>query len=134
MRITRNQLTDLINEEISSALLERQNRRLLEEFESELSSQLTLQSMLAFAKKYHEVASGRNRFLVGQLNNIIDERGETMIKEDVAFLMGEFGGMITELDDLFTDAMASAQTYEDEDNYGNEDDDGTYAAAYRANR
>jgi len=123
MRITRNQLTDLINEEISSALLERQNRRLLEnamdpaEFDS-----ISMDDLLYFAKKYASLPDTMRR----NLDLILDGRGESVTAEEVEELQDQLGGHNDELDQYLEEAHKTAQT--------DDDDDGTYAAAYRANR
>jgi hypothetical protein len=125
MRITRNQLTDLINEEISSALLERQNRRLLEdamdpaEFDS-----ISMDDLLDFAKEYASLPDDMRR----NLDLILDGRGESVTAEEVEELQVRLGGHNNELDQYLEEAHKTAQTDDDDD------DDGTYAAAYRANR
>jgi hypothetical protein len=124
MRITRNQLTDLINEEISSALLERQNRRLLEdamdpaEFDS-----ISMDDLLYFAKKYASLPGTMRR----NLDLILDGRGESVTAEEVEELQDQLGGHNDELDQYLEEAHKTAQTDDD-------DDDGSWAAAVRANR
>jgi hypothetical protein len=125
MRITRNQLTDLINEEISSALLERQNRRLLEDVmdPAEFDS-ISMDDLLYFAKKYASLDDAMRR----NLDLILDGRGESVTAEEVEELQDQLGGHNDELDQYLKEAHKTAQTDDDDD------DDGTYAAAYRANR
>jgi hypothetical protein len=107
MRITRNQLTDLINEEISSALLERQNRRLLEdamdpaEFDS-----ISMDDLLDFAKKYASLPVAMRR----NLDLILDGRGESVTAEEVEELQARLGEHNKELDQYLEEAHKTAQT------------------------
>jgi hypothetical protein len=124
MRITRQQLTDLINEEISSALLESQNRRLLEDRMDPADFQeISMDDLLYFAKKYASLPKEMRR----NLDLILDGRGEGVTAEEVEELQSALEGHNTELDQYLEEALKAAQMYDDED-------DGTWAAASRANR
>ena len=127
MRITRQQLTDLINEEISNALLESQNRRLLEDAEDqdELEGPMSLDDLIDFAKKY----AGLTREDRRSLDLIMDGRGEGVTPEEIRDLQIALGGYSTELDDYLEDALNDSAMYTDED-----EDDGTLASAVRMNR
>lgn len=123
MRITRGQLQDLINEEISSALLERQNRRLLESDDDLESGPMSLDDLLYFAKKYVTLSREDRR----NLDLIMDGRGEGVTPEEIEDLQRALGGCSKELDDYLADALKASAMYTDED-------DGTWAAAVRMNR
>jgi hypothetical protein len=124
MRITRQQLTDLINEEISSALLESQNRRLLEDRMDPADFQeISMDDLLYFAKKYASLPNDMRR----NLDLILDGRGESVTAEEVEELQSALEGHNSELDQYLEEALKAAQMYDDED-------DGTWAAASRANR
>jgi len=125
MRITRQQLTDLINEEISSALLERQNRRLLEAAVPGMSH-TSAYDMVEFAKAYMELPRDLRKVLDFVLEG---RRGENVTLEQVQDLHGILTGYNSELDDYLEDALAETEAYYDED-----DDDGTWAYAARVNR
>ena len=125
MRITRQQLTDLINEEISSALLERQNRRLLEAAVPGMSH-TSAYDMVEFAKAYMELPRDLRKVLDFVLEG---RRGENVTLEQVQDLHGILTGYNSELDDELKDALAETEAYYDED-----DDDGTWAYAARVNR
>ena len=126
MRITRGQLTDLINEEISAALLETQNRRLLEAagVEDE-SGPMSLDDLMDFAKKYASLSRDDRK----NLDLIMDGRGEGVTPDEIRDLQIALGGHSSELDDYLEDALNASAMYTDED-----EDDGTWAAAVRANR
>lgn len=127
MRITRGQLTDLINEEISNALLESQNRRLLEDAmdQDEPEGPMSLDDLIDFAKTY----AGLSRDMRSVLKFIMDGTGESVTPEEIEDLQMALGGHHQELDELLDDALKASATYTDED-----EDDGTWAAAVRANR
>lgn len=127
MRITRQQLTDLINEEISNALLERQNRRLLEDAvdQDESEGPMSLDDLIDFAKKYAGLAREDRR----NLDLIMDGRGEGVTPEEIRDLQITLGGHSSELDDYLEDALNASAMYTDED-----EDDGTLASAVRMNR
>lgn len=122
MRITRGQLQDLINEEINSAILERQNRRLLESASDE-PSYMSMDDVLDFAKKYANLSRDDRK----NLDLIMDGRGEGVTPEEIRDLQIALGGYNDELDDYLEDALNSSAMYTDED-------DGTWSAAVRMNR
>ena len=125
MRITRGQLTDLINEEISNALLERQNRRLLED--AGASSSIPMDSLIRFAKQYVRISpDDRNN-----LDLLVSGRGESVTPDEIQDLQYVFKGFSEELDQFFEEALESSVMYSDEDE---DEDDGTWAAAVRMNR
>ncbi len=126
MRITRNQLQDLINEEISRALLKVQNKRLVENVmdPADFESTMSMDDLLDFAKTYASLPREARR----NFDLILDGRGESVTAEEVEELQRHLGGHNKELDDYLEEAHKAAQMYDDED------DDGTWAAAVRANR
>lgn len=124
MRITRGQLQDLINEEISTALLERQNRRLLEAVDDD-SPSISMDDLIHFAKKYAALPREDRR----NLDLIMDGRGEGVTPEEIQDLQVALGGENDELDAYLKDALEASAMYSDED-----EDDGTFAAAVRMNR
>ena len=128
MRITRQQLTDLINEEISSALLERQNRRLLEDrmdpMDTEEEGPMSVDDLIDFARAYAALSREDRK----NLDMILDGRGESVTVEEVEDLQAALGHFHKGLADYLYDAQQAAQMYTDED------DDGTFAAAVRMNR
>lgn len=128
MRITRQQLTDLINEEISSALLERQNRRLLEDrmdpMDTEEEGPMSVDDLVDFARAYAALSREDRK----NLDMILDGRGESVTVEEVEDLQTALSHFHSGLADYLKDAREAAQTYTDED------DDGTFAAAVRMNR
>ena len=127
MRITRNQLQDLINEEISSALLERQNRRLLEDkmdpMDTEEEGPMSVDDLMDFARAYAALPRDDRR----NLDLILDGRGESVTAEEVEDLQSALSHFHSGLADYLKDAHAAAMMYTD-------DDDGTFAAAVRMNR
>lgn len=126
MRITRNQLQDLINEEISRALLENQNRHLVESFDDDDGPpSVSLDDLMFFAKKYANLTREDRR----NLDLIMDGRGEGVTPEEIEDLQDGIGECNDELDEYLADALnASAMhPYEDED-------DGSWEAAERINR
>jgi hypothetical protein len=127
MRITRGQLTDLINEEISNALLESQNRRLLEDAmdQDEPEGPMSLDDLIDFAKAY----AGLSRDMRNVLKFIMDGRGESVTPDEIEDLQMALGGHHQELDELLDDALKASAMYTDED-----EDDGTLASAVRMNR
>jgi hypothetical protein len=127
MRITRQQLTDLINEEISSALLERQNRRLLEDVMDPMDAEegpMSLDSLMDFARAYAELSRDDRR----NLDRILDGRGDNVSAEEVEDLQAALGGYHTELDDYLAEVHGAPHEA------AGEEDDGTWAAAVRMNR
>lgn len=128
MRITRNQLQDLINEEISSALLERQNRRLLEDvmdpMDTEAEGPMSVDDLLDFARAYAALPREDRR----NLDLILDGRGESVTIEEIEDLQAALSHFHTGLADYLKDAHDAAQKLD------GDEDDGTWAAAVRANR
>ena len=124
MRITRNQLQDLINEEISNALLRKENRRLLEVAEEAGGIEMSLDDLMDFARTY----AGLTRDMRKSLDLILDGSGEGVSTEEIEELQTLVGGRHSELDDYLEDAHEASQMYADEE------DDGSWASAIRANR
>lgn len=129
MRISRQQLQDLINEEISSALLESQNRRLLEDrmdpMDTSEEGPMSVDDLMDFARAYAALSRDDRR----NLDLILDGRGESVTVEEVEDLQAALSHFHTGLADYLNDAHEAAQMYTDED-----EDDGTFAAAVRMNR
>lgn len=127
MRITRGQLHDLINEEITSALLERQNSRLLEASVDPVDSTgpMSLDDLMRFAKQYARLSMSDRQNLVF----LVSGRGENVTPGEIEDLQAMLKGFHKELDDLFEESLEASAMYSDED-----EDDGTWAAAVRANR
>jgi hypothetical protein len=109
MKITRQQLTDLINEEISSALLERQNRRLLEAAVPGMSH-TSRYDMVEFAKAYMDLPLDLRKVL----DSVLEGRGENVTLEQVQDLHDILTGYNSELDDYLEDALAETEAYYDE--------------------
>lgn len=130
MRITRNQLQDLINEEISRALLENQNRHLVESFDDDDGpTSVSLDDLMFFAKKYANLTYEDRR----NLDLIMDGRGEGVTPEEIEDLQDGIGECNDELDEYLADALnaVAINPYEDEDE---DEDDGSWEAAERINR
>jgi len=113
MRITRNQLTDLINEEISSALLERQNRRLLEDNSlddmSDTQKSLdgcSLDDVMDFAIAYSELPIELRQILSRVMDGSV--RGYTT--EDIEDIQLAVGNYSTDLDQYLEDAHKARAT------------------------
>lgn len=124
MRITRNQLQDLINEEISRALLRSENARLLETVDDgEGPEPVSMDDLIYFAKKYSGLAREDRR----NLDLILDGRGEGVTPEEIEDLQRALGGCSDELDDYLTDALKASAMYSDED-------DGSWTSAAKVNR
>ena len=111
MRITRQQLTDLINEEISSALLERQNRRLLEDnsLDDMSGTQKSLDScslddVMDFAIAYSELPRDLRRIL----GRIMDGSVSGYTAEDIEDIQLAVGNYSTELDNYLEEALQTA--------------------------
>lgn len=112
MRITRNQLQDLINEEISRSLLKSQNRRLIEssEFESSESDMngrlynIDASTLIAFAEAYVALGSAVQQ----QLGDLLDMQEEADCNPNAVELMRKnLYGQNAEIDtaiDVWTDA------------------------------
>lgn len=86
MRITRNQLQDLINEEISRSLLKQQNRRLIETYNSPMSGGLydiDASELIAFADAYVSLGSAVQE----QLVILLDEQEGADINSNAVKLM-----------------------------------------------
>ena len=86
MRITRNQLQDLINEEISRSLLKQQNRRLIETYNSPMSGGLydiDASELIAFADAYVSLGSAVQE----QLVILLDEQEGADINPNAVKLM-----------------------------------------------
>ncbi len=129
MRISRQQLQDLINEEISSALLESQNRRLLEDrmdpMDASEEGPMSVDDLMDFARAYARLSRDDRK----NLDLVLDGRGESITVEEIEDLQAALGHFHKGLADYLYDAQQAAQMYSDED-----EDDGTFAAAVRMNR
>ena len=109
MRITLQQLTDLINEEISSALLERQNRRLLEATVPRVSH-TSAYDMVEFAKAYMELPRDLRKIL----DSVLEGRRENVTLLQVQDLHGILTGYNSDLDEYLEDALDETEAYYDE--------------------
>lgn len=85
--------------------------------------EISMDDLLYFAKKYASLPKEMRR----NLDLILDGRGEGVTAEEVEELQTALEGHNTELDQYLEEALKAAQMYDDED-------DGTWAAASRANR
>ena len=86
MRITRNQLQDLINEEISRSLLKQQNRRLIEAHGTHMGGGLydiDASELIAFADAYVSLGSAVQE----QLVILLDEQEGADINSNAVKLM-----------------------------------------------
>lgn len=128
MRITRDRLQDIINEEISRALLRSENARLLENLMDPMNTEedapMTIDDLMDFARAYATLSRDDRR----NLDLILDGRGESVTVEEVEDLQSTLGHFHKGLADYLSDAHEAAQMYVDED------DDGTWSAASRMNR
>ena len=126
MRITRQQLTDLINEEISSALLESQNRRLLEVSDTGSGDLYDIDgaSLLEFADAYVALGAAVQE----QLRDLLDNQEDAYLNENaVQMIEDRLGGMNSSIDEAL-------EAWKAANGDGDDEDDGTWAAAVRANR
>ena len=88
MRITHNQLQDLINEEISRSLLKSQNRRLIESYDSHTGGGLydiDASELIAFAEAYVALGSAVQQ----QLGDLLDMQEEADCNPNAVELMRE---------------------------------------------
>ena len=88
MRITHNQLQDLINEEISRSLLKSQNRRLIESYDSHTGGGLydiDASELIAFADAYVSLGSAVQE----QLMILLDKQEVADINSNAVELMRE---------------------------------------------
>jgi len=128
MRISRNELQGLINEEISRALLRRENRRLVETVSSygDMGQgslyDIEASELLDFAKSYASLGNA----IQEQLDELLDEQEDASVNPNAVQVMEErLGGMNAEIDG----AIEAWRAARDE-----EEDDGSWEAAARANR
>ena len=107
MRITRNQLQDLINEEIARSLLKSQNRRLIESFdddEGQPPTSISIDALMHFAKKYAKLTRDDR----SNLDLIMDGRGEGVTPEEIEELQLGIGGCNEEIDEYLADALSAS--------------------------
>lgn len=107
MRITRNQLQDLINEEISRSLLKSQNRRLIEAHGTHMGGGLydiDASALIDFAEAYVALGGAVQE----QLKELLDMQEEASCNPNAVELMREeLYGQNQEIDtaiDVWTDA------------------------------
>lgn len=130
MRITRNQLQDLINEEISRSLLKSQNRRLIEAYDSHMDVEaydadingqlynIDSSELIAFAEAYVALGSAVQQ----QLGDLLDMQEEADCNPNAVELMREnLYGQNAEIDTAI-EAWEQAHILEDEEE---EDEDGS---------
>ena len=100
MRITRNQLQDLINEEISHALLRSQNRRLVEAVSSGDTGRgglydLDVSELLEFAESYTSLGAA----VQDQLRKLLDRGEDAEVNSNaVQMIEDRLGGMNHQID------------------------------------
>lgn len=85
--------------------------------------EISMDDLLYFAKKYASLPPAMRK----NLDLILDGQGESVTAEEVEELQSALEGHNSELDQYLEEALKAAQMYDDED-------DGTWAAAVRANR
>ena len=97
MRITRNQLQDLINEEISRSLLKQQNRRLIEAHGATRGGlyDIDASELIAFADAYVSLGSAVQEQLVTLLD---EQEGADINPNAVKLIRGSLGGQNSEID------------------------------------
>ena len=108
MRITRNQLQDLINEEISRSLLKSQNRRLIEAYGAHMGGgalyDIDASELIAFAEAYVALGGAVRE----QLKELLDMQEKASCNPNAVELMREeLYGQNQEIDtaiDVWTDA------------------------------
>ena len=109
MRITRNQLQDLINEEISRALLDVSNKRLVEAvgWGGKELMEVPAHDLLDFAKRYAKLGGAVQE----QLHSLVAD-SMSQVNPNAVDTMKEFiGGYNSEID-------AAIQDWEMEEGYG----------------
>ena len=106
MRITLQQLTDLINEEISSTLLERQNRP-LQEAAAPGMSHTSAYDMVEFAKAYMELPLDLRKVL----DSVLEGRRVNVTQEQVQDLHDILTGYNSDLDAELWEALTETETY-----------------------
>jgi len=116
MRITRNQLQALINEEISRSLLKSQNKRLIESYGSGMGGgviyDIDSAELIAFADAYVSLGSAVQE----QLVILLDEQEGTDINPNAVELIRDtLGGQNSEID---TAIEVWLEAHQDEDETG----------------
>ena len=95
MRITKSQLQDLINEEVASVLLKKQNRRLLESSTSSVLYEVDAQDLLNFASDYVSLGTAVQE----QLHDLLDNQEDAEINPNALSLIEtKLGGTNQEID------------------------------------
>jgi hypothetical protein len=117
MRISRNELQGLINEEISRALLRKENRRLVEAVSSYADTghgslyDIEASELLDFAKSYASLGNA----IQEQLDELLDEQEDASVNPNAVQVMEErLGGMNAEIDAAI-EAWRAAGTEDEED-------------------
>lgn len=132
MRISKDQLQDLINEEVSRILLKRENRTLIkrqakflkESLEEDTSENImSLDDLIDFARAYSRLQPEDRK----NLDLILDGRGEVVTPEEIEDLQRVLSGYHQELTDYLDDALKASAMYTDEE------DDGSWSAAEKLN-
>lgn len=98
MRITRQQLLNLINEEISGELLRKENRRLFEavgDYSGELYN-MDVSELLDFAAAYRSLGAA----VAEQLHDLLDEGEDADLNPNAVQMIREkLGGLNLEIDE-----------------------------------
>ena len=99
MRITKNQLQGLINEEISRALLRSENRRLVEALVDTGHGSLydiDVVELIDFAKSYASLGAAVQE----QLDDLLDQQEDAEVNGNaVSMIQDRLGGMSAEVDE-----------------------------------
>jgi hypothetical protein len=126
MRITRDQLQALINEEINRALLKTENRRLIESSVDADFYDADISSIIEFAQAF----SGLGTAVQEQLVDILDNAEEADVNPNAVDLIEQrLGGMNASLDEALEAWKAAYEAVGGDE----PEDDGSWAAAARAN-
>ena len=99
MRISRKELQDLINEEISRSLLKTENRRLMEHLETGVLYETDVFELLEFAKAYSDLGTVIRK----QLEDLLNTGGENINSSAVEIIERELGGRNREIDESLQD-------------------------------
>ena len=96
----------------------------MDPMDTEAEGPMSVDDLMEFARAYSELDIEDRR----NLDRILDGRAEILTVEEVQHLIDTLGSFHTGLMDYLTDALTDAQADD------GEDDDGTFAAAFRMNR
>ena len=136
MIVTKQQLQQLIDEEYSRALLKRKKKLTERLIPSHDLYELEAYELIRFAKAYRDLGDA----VTDQLDTILDGAEDDFHAETnsnaIKMIEDELGGINEEIDEAvkaYNEWWESSGKTGDTDRGREDDDDGTYAAAARAN-